>query len=99
DAPLKIDIGDSRIVCFDVSVHCRGNTAYFNRLGKALDHPDTPGVVMAYLLNSDISNWNLGEISATKMKIKTMREQLSNPIRFIIDYISSWCGDKVASPS
>jgi uncharacterized protein YcaQ len=25
DAPLKIDIGDSRIVCFEVSARCRGN--------------------------------------------------------------------------
>src|ERR1043165_5896298 len=33
------------------------------------------------------------------MKIKTMRDQLPNPIRFIIDYISSWCGVKIASPS
>ncbi|GBC05980.1 hypothetical protein RclHR1_06530020 [Rhizophagus clarus] len=43
DAPLKIDIGDSRIVCFDVSARCRGNMAYFNRLGEILDHPDAPG--------------------------------------------------------
>ena len=28
-----------------------------------------------------------------------MRDQLPNPIRFIIDYISSWCGIKIASPS
>ncbi|PKK56595.1 hypothetical protein RhiirC2_799685 [Rhizophagus irregularis] len=28
-----------------------------------------------------------------------MRNQLPNPIRFIIDYISSWCGIKIASSS
>src|SRR5271154_1289650 len=33
------------------------------------------------------------------MKIDTMRDQLPNPIRFIIDYISSWSEDKVAKPS
>ena len=29
DVPLKINIGDSRVVCFDVSSRCRENTAYF----------------------------------------------------------------------
>ena len=29
DAPLKIDIGDSHVVCFDVSSCYRGNTKYF----------------------------------------------------------------------
>jgi hypothetical protein len=33
------------------------------------------------------------------MKVKTMREQLSNPIRFIIDYIASWDEDEIAKPS
>uniref|UniRef100_U9T235 NrS-1 polymerase-like helicase domain-containing protein n=1 Tax=Rhizophagus irregularis (strain DAOM 181602 / DAOM 197198 / MUCL 43194) TaxID=747089 RepID=U9T235_RHIID len=28
DTPLKIDIGDSRVICFDVSSRCRGNTNY-----------------------------------------------------------------------
>ncbi|GBC12518.1 highly derived D5-like helicase-primase [Rhizophagus irregularis DAOM 181602=DAOM 197198] len=99
DAPLKIDIGDSRVVCFDVSSRCRGNTVYFKRLGKVLDYPDAPGVVMRYLLSRDLSDFEPQEIPVTKMKIKTMRDQLPNPIRFIIDYISSWCGVKIASPS
>ncbi|GES87674.1 hypothetical protein GLOIN_2v1877063 [Rhizophagus clarus] len=89
DAPLKIDIGNSRIVCFDVSACCRGNIPYFDRLGDILDHPDAPGVVMSYLLSRDLSNWSPGKIPATKMKIETMREQLPNPIRFIIDYITT----------
>ena len=99
DAPLKIDIGDSHVVSFDVSSRCRGNTVYFKRLGKVLDHPDAPGVVMRYLLSRDLSDFEPQEIPVTKMKIKTMRDQLPNPIRFIIDYISSWCGVKIASPS
>src|SRR3954447_11411045 len=90
DAPLKIDIGDSRIVCFDVSACCRGNIPYFDRLGEILDHPDAPGVVMSYLLSRDLLKFKPGKIPSTKMKVDTMREQLSNPIRFIIDYISSW---------
>jgi hypothetical protein len=90
DALLKIDIGDSRIVCFDVSACCRGNIPYFDRLGEVLDHPDAPGVVLSYLLNRNLTNWSPGKIPATKMKIETMRRQLPNPIRFIIDYIVSW---------
>ena len=80
DAPLKIDIGDSRVVCFDVSSRCRGNTVYFKRLGKVLDHPDAPGVVMRCLLSRDLSDFEPQEIPVTKMKIKTMRDQLLNPI-------------------
>ena len=54
---------------------------------------------MSYLLSRDLSNWNPGKIPVTKMKVKTMQEQLLNPIRFIIDYISSWSEDQVAKPS
>ncbi|PKB91750.1 hypothetical protein RhiirA5_447700, partial [Rhizophagus irregularis] len=90
DAPLKIDIGDSRIVCFDVSACCRGNIPYFDRLGEILDHPDAPEVVMSYLLSRNLTNWSPGKIPTTKMKIETMRRQLPNPIRFIIDYILPW---------
>src|SRR3954453_19010096 len=99
DAPLKIDIGDFRIVCFDVSACCRDNIAYFDRLGEILDHPDAPGVVMTYLLSRDLSKFKPGKIPVTKMKVKTMREQLPNPIRFIIDYIASWGEDEITKPS
>ncbi|RIB27462.1 hypothetical protein C2G38_2160558 [Gigaspora rosea] len=95
DAPLKIDIGDSRIVCFDVSAHCRNNTSYFDRLEEILDHPDALGVVMSYLLSRDLSNWSPRKIPATKMKVDIMREQLPNPIRFLIDHIASWDEDSV----
>ncbi|EXX66234.1 hypothetical protein RirG_125790 [Rhizophagus irregularis DAOM 197198w] len=80
DAPLKIDIGDSRVVCFNVSTCCRGNTKYFKRLGNILDHSDAPGVVMKYLLSLDISDFDPQEIPATKMKVDIMRDQLPNPI-------------------
>ncbi|PKY33489.1 hypothetical protein RhiirB3_394844 [Rhizophagus irregularis] len=99
DAPLKIDIGDSRVVCFNVSTRCRGNTKYFKRLGNILDHSDAPGVVMKYLLSLDISDFDPQEIPATKMKVDIMRDQLPNPIRFLIDHITSWVEDKVANPS
>ncbi len=72
DAPLKINIGNSRIVCFDVSTCCRGNIPYFDWLGDILDHPDVSEVVMSYLLSHDLSNWSPGKIPATKMKIETM---------------------------
>src|SRR3954464_4109234 len=95
DAPLKIDIGDSRIVCFDVSSCCRGNILYFDRLGRILDHPNAPGVIMSYLLSRDLSKFKPGKIPSTKIKVDTMRDQLPNPIRFIIDYIVSWIEDGV----
>ena len=97
--PLKIDIGDSRVVCFNVSTRCRGNTKYFKRLGNILDHSDAPGVVIKYLLSLDISDFDPQEIPATKMKSDIMRDQLPNPIRFLIDHITSWVEDKVVSPS
>src|ERR1044072_4486906 len=33
------------------------------------------------------------------MKLDIMRNQLPNPIRFIINHISSWCESKVSKPS
>src|SRR2546423_4789700 len=54
---------------------------------------------MKYFLNCDLSDFDPQEIPATKMKIETMREQLPNPIQFIIDYIFSWSEDQVAKPS
>ena len=89
DTLIKIDIGDSRVVCYDVSSCCRGNTAYFKRLGKVLDHPDTSGVVMKYLLSRDLSDFEPQEIPATKMKSDIMCDQLPTPIQFIINYIFS----------
>ena len=90
DAPLRIEMGDRRIVCFDVSSRCKGNMAYFKNLAKVLKHPDAPNVVMAYLLSLDISDWNPQDIPATKMKTDIILEHLPNPKRFIIDHISSW---------
>ena len=54
---------------------------------------------MKYLLSRDLSDFEPQEILATKMKSDIMRDQLPTPIRFIIDYISSWSEDKVAKPS
>ena len=51
---------------------------------------------MSYLLSRDLSNWSPGKIPATKMKIETMREQLPNPIRFIIDYITTWPENQIS---
>jgi hypothetical protein len=88
DIPLKVDIGDSRVVCFEVSARCRDDISYFDRLGEILDHSDAPGVVMSYLLSRNLTNWRSRKIPATKMKKDIMRNQLLNPIRFIINYIS-----------
>ncbi|GET02684.1 hypothetical protein GLOIN_2v1877063 [Rhizophagus clarus] len=37
-----------------------------------------------------IERWKPCKIPPTKMKVETMRNQLSNSIQFIIDYIVSW---------
>ena len=53
---IKIDIGDSHIVCFDISACCKGNTKYFKRLENILDHLDISGIVMKYFLSHNLSN-------------------------------------------
>ncbi|UZO27423.1 uncharacterized protein OCT59_019620 [Rhizophagus irregularis] len=83
-------MGDGRIVYLDVSPCCKSNFTYFDQLGGILEHPDTPGSFMTYLLNLNLSGWKPRKIPPTKMKVETMRNQLSNPIRFIIDHIASW---------
>jgi hypothetical protein len=97
DAPLRIEIGDHRIVCFDVSSQYKDDKTYFRHLGRVLEHPDAPSVVMAYLLSLDLSDWSPQEIPSTKMKVETMRDQLPNPVRFIIDFIAD--GNRVFKQS
>ncbi|PKY59484.1 hypothetical protein RhiirA4_482268 [Rhizophagus irregularis] len=97
DAPIRVEIGNGRIVCLDVSPRCKNNFTYFDQLGEILEHPDTPGSFMSYLLSLNLSEWKPCKISLTKMKIETMRDQLPNPIRFIIDFIAD--GDSVSKQS
>ncbi|RHZ76065.1 hypothetical protein Glove_207g24 [Diversispora epigaea] len=100
DAPIRVEQGDGRIVCLDVSLRCKGNFKYFGQLGKILNHPDTPGSFMSYLLDRDLLDWNPEKnIPTTKMKTETMQEHLPNPIRFIIDHISLWSENQVENPS
>lgn len=95
DSSLKIDIGDGRIVCFDVSARCRGNGTYFKKLlittctGSGYEISSKPWFIS---LGSE-------DIPSTKMKTETIRDQPSNSIPFIIDYISSWSEDWVEKSS
>ncbi|GET64999.1 highly derived D5-like helicase-primase [Rhizophagus irregularis DAOM 181602=DAOM 197198] len=43
DTPIRVEMGDGRIVCLDVSPCCKSNFTYFDQLGGILEHPDTPG--------------------------------------------------------
>ena len=86
DTLIKIDIGDSCIICYNILSRCRGNTAYFK---KVLSHSNVPEVIMKYLLNCDLSDFEPQEIPATKMKSDIMHDQLSTSIQFIINYIFS----------
>ena len=95
DAPLRIEMGDGRIVCLDVSPQYKGNMEYFKCLGKILDNPNTPGVFMNYLLKCDLSDWISQNISNTKIRAEIMQDQLSNPIQFIIDHTSLWPVKKI----
>jgi phage/plasmid-associated DNA primase len=95
DAPLKINIGDSHIVCFNVSIRYKENTKYFKRLGSILDYSDAPGAIMKYFLSHNLSDFELQEIPNTKIKKDIMQDQLSNPIRFIIDHIGSWAENSI----
>src|SRR5436190_4618358 len=54
---------------------------------------------MRYLLSLDLSDFEPQEIPVTKMKSDIMRDQLPNPIRFIIDYIASRAKDSVVELS
>ncbi|PKB98664.1 hypothetical protein RhiirA5_431014 [Rhizophagus irregularis] len=96
DAPLKIDIGDFHVVCFNVSLQCRGNTAYFKQLGKVLDHPDAPEVVMRYLLSLDLSDFESQEIPITKMKSDIIVDELSK--KALYQKYLEWCGENDKKP-
>ena len=50
-------------------------------------------------MTHDLSDFEPQEISATKMKVDIMHDQLSSPIRFIIDYITSRVEDGISMQS
>ncbi len=54
NAPLRVEMGNRRVVCFDVSSCYKSNTIYFKNLTKVLEHPNVPSIVMAYLLSLDL---------------------------------------------
>ena len=58
DAPIRVEMEDGRIVCLDVSPRCKNNFTYFDQLGGILEHPDTPGSFMSYLLSLNLSGWS-----------------------------------------
>ena len=47
---------------------------------KVLDHPDASKIIMKYLLNHDLSDFESQEIPSTKIKKDIMQEQLPNSI-------------------
>ncbi|RGB22265.1 hypothetical protein C1646_776380 [Rhizophagus diaphanus] len=53
---------------------------------------------MKYLLSLDISKWDPQTIPSTKMKVDIMMKQLPDPVRFVINHISSWSKDHVDKP-
>ncbi|CAG8512245.1 2625_t:CDS:2, partial [Scutellospora calospora] len=85
DTLLKIETDDAHIVCFDVSVCCRGNIAYFNRLGEILDYSDAPGVVMSYLLSCDLLKWNIPIFDVSE--IVTSKLEKIEPISLLTNHI------------
>ncbi len=56
NASLRIEMGDGRIVCLDVSSQCKENIEYFKCLEKILDNPNTSGIFMNYLLKRNLSD-------------------------------------------
>jgi len=98
DASLRIEMGDGHIICLDVSSRYKGNMEYFKCLGKILDNPNTPDIFMNYLLKHDFSDWILQNIPNTKIRAKTMQDQLLNPIQFIIDHTFLWPVEKIDRP-
>ncbi|GBC17134.2 hypothetical protein GLOIN_2v1877063 [Rhizophagus irregularis DAOM 181602=DAOM 197198] len=96
DAPIKIDIGDSCVVCFEVSACCRSNIPYFDQLGEILDHPDAPGMVMTYFLNLDLSKFSLEKIPNTKMKDVNKIAKLSSTSLY--QHYLEWCEENGEKP-
>ena len=54
---------------------------------------------MRYLLSHDLLDFEPQEIPATKIKVDIMHDQLSSPIRFIINYITSRVEDGTSMQS
>ncbi len=86
DWAFKIEAGDRRHICLELSDEKVDNQEYFNKIGECFNN-ECGNIFYSILLNRDISKWEKNNIPMTKMKRELKLNSAPKTILFIIDII------------
>lgn len=87
---LKIEVGDRRYFAIKTSVRHANERAYWDPLWAELNDLDIVRSAFNYFSNYDIENWAPMVIPKSKLKTEMIKQQLPNPIQFIMDSFSDY---------
>ena len=96
---VKAEAGDRRYCVFDVSNEKVGDFNYFNEILVEIKNDDCKLHFFHYLLNKDLSNFNILKLPNTKIKNEITSLSIPNHISFIEDLVSDFGDDDILIPS
>jgi hypothetical protein len=88
DYATKVEAGDRRYFCLDISNEMVENKEYFDKLNEQFNN-ESASHIYNWLLRIDISSWNPINIPTTDYKTELKMNSLDLPIKFIIDILQS----------
>lgn len=87
---LRIEAGDRRFLCLDVSCHQVGNTDYFKKLYKSITAPGAIDHFMTYAIREFGGRVKLGIPPMTTLKADMIKTSESNPLCFLCDMVADF---------
>lgn len=86
DWAFKIECGDRRHACYEISNEKIDDEKYFNNIGECFNK-EAGDIFYTYMLNRDISSWQKLNIPMTKMKRDLKLNSTPRVILYMIDLI------------
>lgn len=86
DWAFKIEAGDRRHICLELSNEKVGDDKYFNKIGDCFNN-ECGNIFYSILLNRDISNWKKLDIPMTELKRELKLNSMPKPLLYMIDII------------
>jgi hypothetical protein len=90
--PMPIEASDRRMVVFQCNNSKKGNTGYFNALGRALANPRTARAFFQFLQNFDLSDY--GNFQAKRPETAMYRRLKEMAIPLFYNFLSFQCGQQ-----
>lgn len=86
DWAFKIEAGDRRHICLELSNEKVGDDDYFNKIGDCFNS-ECGNIFYSILLNRDISNWKKLDIPMTELKRELKLNSMPKPLLYMIDIV------------